>query len=428
MSTRSLFRNERFWRRVVIALGVAVLIVCAARAIIKPGDGDFKLHWETGRRFLAKEFLYTGGHNLPYPPFFGMILAPATLLPMPVAKALLVPFGIAALLVLLSMLQRLVGPAFRLNERQTFWATALATLLAIQFIIRDQAEVGLNTALIALTWLSIYLWRQQRDFLAGAGLGLTIATKWTPAFLLAYFVWKRQWRVTAVTLVATVCFTVAPMLWQGPVSWSNHMRTWLGNVIDGVSGSGFENAENFRDRNMALRPVLMRYLTHLPQGDFGSASSALPAVNVVDLPRTVASWIANLANLGLTIIFLWWSRRAVAARDDPRLLWEFAAAAIVGLLVSPITWSQHCVALLPACYLVTALLIRRDQPPRWIIIVLSFYMFFCSLLGRDLIGGDLWPWLISYHISTFCILGLFIILLAGPRESLGLTTKNHRQR
>jgi hypothetical protein len=97
------------------------------------------------------------------------------------------------------------------------------------------------------------------------------------------------------------------------------------------------------------------------------------------------------------------------------LLWEFAAAGTLMVLLSPITWGQHCVALIPACYLVTALVLVRDRLPRWIIAVLSVYIFFCALLGRDLIGRDLSLRLVSYHITTFCIVGLFTVLLAGPR-------------
>lgn len=392
-----------------------MLIGCAVRAITKPDDGDFKLHWEIGRRFLAGEFLYAGGHDFPYPPFFAMVFAPVALLPMSIAKAVFYPVGVAALLALLWILRRLVGSAFSLNETQTFWVTAIAVFFAIQFIIRDQAELGLNTALVALTWWSICWWRERHDLLAGATLGLTIAMKWTPAIFLGYFIWKRQWRAALATVIATLCFTCAPILWQGPSSWSNHMRTWFGNVINGVSSSGFETAENFRDRNLALRPALMRYLATLPRGDFGSSSSALPAINLVDLPRDVAKWITNIAVFGLTILFLWWSRGAVTARDDPRLLWELAAAAILMLLLSPITWSQHCVALLPACFLVAALVVRHQHLPRWTIVLLSMFVLFCSLLGRDLIGRRLWVAVASHHVVTFCILALFMIVLAGRR-------------
>jgi hypothetical protein len=406
--------RERLWRRIVLALGVAVLVGCAARAMIKYDEGDFKLHWETGRRFLAKEFLYTGGHDFPYPPFFGMIFAPTALLPMPIAKAVFYPMGVAALLALLWTMRRLVRFAFSLDETQTFWVTAIAVFLAIQFIIHDQAVLGLNTALVALTWLAIYLWKQHRDLLAGVSLGVAIAIKCTPAIFLGYFLWKRQWRMAVWATAAALFFTAAPMAWQGPSFWSQHMRNWVGTAVEGVSGSGFEANEDFRDKNMSLRPVLMRYLVCRSEGNFDRNVDPLP-VNFLDLSPRVASWIVNSVLLILIAVFMWWSRGAVGARDEPRLLWELAAVGVLMVLFSPITWGQHCVALLPACFLIAALLLVRARFPRWAIALLSVYVLFCSLAGRDLIGRRLSLLLVSYHITTFCILGLFLILLAGPR-------------
>ena len=409
-------KREPLWRGIVIALGVAVIVGCAVRAAIKV-EADFALHREFGRRFVAQEFLYTGGTDFPYPPFFAMTFAPAAILPMPAAKAVYYSGGAAALLLLLWTMRRLVESAFRLTKAQAFWVTTTALFFTTQFIIRDQAVAGLNTVLVALTWLGIYLWRQSREVLAALSLGAAIAFKCTPVIFLAYFLWKRQWRVALFTAATAVLFTVAPMAWQGPTSWARHMRTWVGTAIDGITGSGFETQENFRDRNMALRPALKRYLVYSPEAIDHQPS----APRVLNISPMVASWIITTALVAAVGVFMWWSRGRVVKRDDPRVLWELAGTSVLMILLSPITWTQHCVALLPACYLIAALLITRDQPPYWMLIVLSFYALFCSLLGRELIGRDLWVWLISYHVSTFCIAGLFIILLAGPCESRGAT-------
>src|SRR5689334_21788813 len=109
-------RHERLGRRIVVSLGILILLGCAARAILKPYDGDFKVHWETGRRFVAGEFLYAGGHDFPYPPFLGMLFAPAALLPMAIAKAVFYPLAVAALFLLIIIMRDLVQSSFRLTE------------------------------------------------------------------------------------------------------------------------------------------------------------------------------------------------------------------------------------------------------------------------------------------------------------------------
>ena len=57
----------------------------------------------------------------------------------------------------------------------------------------------------------------------------------------------------------------------------------------------------------------------------------------------------------------------------------------------------------------------RDRLPGWVVVLLSFYVFFCALLGRDLIGRQIFYRIASYHVSTFCIAALLVVVLAGPR-------------
>ena len=404
------------WRRVVILIGILSLLVCAVRAISRPTDGDFKLHWEFARRFLAGEFLYTGGLHVPYPSFWAMAHAPAALLPMPIAKAVLFPVGVVALAVLLWTLRQLAASAFFLDRAQSFWVTTLALFLAARYLVRDMAELGVNTALVALTWMGIYLWTRRRDWLGGASLGFAIALKCTPAIFVAYFLWKRQWRMVATTCVAAALFTLAPILWQRPASYSSHMTTWSAKVWKGFGGAnpsaGVLGPEQLQ--NMSLRPALARYLVHLPAGHPGRASHPL-YFDALNLSPTAAGWVIRIALVTLLATVMWWTRRPIVNRNDPRLLWELAAVSILMLLFSPITWGQHCVALMPACYFISALLIARGGLSRWMSVLLAAYVLFVLLLSRDLVGRDLSLLLGSYHIETFAILGLLAVVLGCLR-------------
>ncbi|MGZ5504259.1 MAG: glycosyltransferase family 87 protein [Chthoniobacterales bacterium] len=408
--------REPLWRRIVIAAAILIVLASAFRAISKPWDGDFKLHWEFGRRFLTGEFLYAGGHDLPYPPFWAMAHAPAAFLSMPIAKAILFPIGIAALAILLGTLRRLAAPAFSLDQTRAFWVAAAAIFLSGRFVIRDMAELGVNTALVTLSWLAIYLWTQRRDLLAGTSLGLAIALKCTPVIFVGYFLWKRQWRMVAATCAATAFFTLSPIVWQGPTSYCNHMSIWsmnawkgFGSVDPSVGVLGPEPPQN-----MALRPALARYLMHLPAEETSRAAQA-SYVDFLDMRPATAGWVIRIILIVLLAAFMWWSRKPFVRRDDPRLLWEFAAVSILMLLVSPITWGQHCVALIPPCYFISALIVMRGELPRWMVGLLVVYLVFVPLLSRDLVGRDLALLLGSYHVETFSILGLLAVVLGCPR-------------
>lgn len=403
--------HEQLWRRLVLGFGLVILVICAVRAISRPLDGDFKLHWEFGRRFLAGEFLYSGGLHLPYPPFWAMAHAPFALLPMPVAKTLFFFIGLGALILLLWLLHRLTTPA-----RHAFWIGALAVALTARYLIRDLAELGVNTLLVALTWLAIYFWRQKREPLGGFALGFAIALKCTPAIFAGYFLWKRQWRMCAWTIAATLLFSIAPIVWQGPERYEEHIETWAGNAWRGFGSvdpaRGVLGPEPLQ--NMALRPALARYLIALPPEHPGRASHRF-YFHAFDLSPALAGWIIKGLLLGLALFFLWWARRAVEARDDPRILWECSALSILMLLFSPITWGQHCVALLPAAWLICALLFARGKLPHWMSGLIAFYLVLVLVLSRDIVGRDWALLLASYHVETIAILALFAVTIGARR-------------
>ena len=118
--------REPACRRVTMVAGVLVVLACAWRAIYRFDNGDFKLHWEFGRRILAGEFLYAGGHHATYPPFWAVAHSPFALVPMPVAKALFLPVGLGALVLLLWTLRKLVLPAIQPDRTRAFWAATVA--------------------------------------------------------------------------------------------------------------------------------------------------------------------------------------------------------------------------------------------------------------------------------------------------------------
>ncbi len=345
-----------------------------------------------------------------------MAHAPIALLPLPLAKALLFPLGVAAVLFLLRLVRVMAESAGLLAPPQAFWAATIALLLAGRFIIRDLAELGVNTELVALTWLAIFLWRRGRDLPAGISLGLAIALKCTPAIFAGYFLWKRQWRMFAFSTLAALTFTLAPILWQGPTLYRQHMSFWLGNAWQ-----GFGNPDPSRGvlgpepvQNMALRPSLARYLMHLPADHPGRAASSL-YFDVLDLSPTATGWVIKGVLLILLLLFLWWTRKAIATREAPRWLWECAALSILMLLFSPITWGQHCVALIPACYLIAAAWLGPRRLPRWMLVLLVFYIVVVPILSRDIVGRDAALLMASYHLETLAIVGLLAVLIGAER-------------
>jgi alpha-1,2-mannosyltransferase len=403
-------RRQAAW--LVLVVGTGIVISQWVRVFNDNPQGDVQLHWNFGHRFLTGEFLYNGGHT-PYPPFWGMANAPWTLLPRRWAQILAYPIGVASLGFLIVVLGRMTRRTLPLPPHLTFWSTVAALTLSSRFIIRELPECGPNLLMVALAWGGFALWRQKREGLGGASLGLAIALKCTPALFVPYFVLKRQWKMVATTTAFAALFTLAPMARFGPESYGRHMRAWVGTSIKGLTGTnpsvGVLGEEEVW--NVSFRPTLARFLMHLPDGHKGKIDSSWRA-EWLDLSPAVANRAVK-ASLFLILAFVAWTfRRPVRDREAETLLWEAAAISILILLVSPLTWKQHCVGVFPAFYLITRLGMAKRDLPRWTFVALGVYVVVILLGDRGVIGRDLTLILDSFGVTTWSLLILLGVVLA----------------
>jgi len=394
-------------RWLVIAVGAVVVLVQWISTMLKP-HGDFSRHWEFGRRLVHGEFLYANGLDIPYPPFFAVAYAPLSLLPLQVAKPLFFLLGFLALIAILWILDRLSYLAIRSGDR--LWVIAGTLLLTSRFVVRDFDDGGQNLILLALTWAAVYLWTRNRDLLAAASLGLAVALKCTPALFIAYFAWKRQWKITGLAVLSAVIFTLVPAAWQTS-SYPIHMRTWIETVVRGLTqpdpSVGVLGPEQLQ--NKSLRPALARYLMHLPSGHPGRFEGG-GYVDLLTLRPTTASFIIK-AILIAGLLTIGWLFRSPISRDSPAVVWECAAVSVLMILYSPISWGQHCVAAIPAVYLIVRSFVSRQPQPRWLIWLFGMAAFILLIINRSIIGRDPSVLLESYHLVTWSLIILLGVLL-----------------
>jgi hypothetical protein len=372
---------------------------------------DFSLHWRFGDHFVAGKYLYEIGH-IPYPPFWGMACAPLALVPMRWAHVATYPLGVVALCALVFVLDRLTRRSVPLSREPLFWSTALALALSSRFLIRELPESSPNLFMVVLAWVGFALWRKGRDGLGGACLGLAIALKCTQGLFLPYFVLKRQWRMVAAATAFAALFTLAPVIRQGPALYARHLRTWAGNCAASLSGNlavvvpGQEEV-----KNLALKPTLERYLVQLPPGHKGKIASRWRG-EWLDLRPAVAGAIIKAVMVLLVAGVAWRLRRPAVDRGEESILWEGATVSLLILLVSPITWRQHCVAVLPAFYLIARTAAARGGLPRWMLTALGVYVVLVLLLDRGVVGRDATLILDSLGATTWSLLLLLLVTLA----------------
>jgi hypothetical protein len=352
-----------------------------------------------------------------------MAWSPIAAFSLGVAKTLAYPLSLAGLALTLFALDRLTRKHLPLDRTPAFWAGAAALALSSRFLVRELPECGPNLLLLALSWLAVYLWVKGRDISGGTCLGLAIAMKCTPGLFLAYFAWKRQWKMAASAAVAALAFTLAPALWQGPASYARHIDIWLTHVRLSAGQSdpsrGVLGEEELK--NLALRPAAARFLMRLPPKHLSRVEH--PAyLEFLDLPPLAADRAVKLLLIALLGGAAWAFRRRVESRDDFAIVWECAAVSVLILLLSPITWAQHCVALMPAFYLLARASLARGRFDGWVEAIVAAYVVTNLLLNRGLIGRDFAMLLASYHLPTFSFLGIFAVLIACAAKEARMAT------
>jgi len=409
--------HEPVLRKVVMAVGIITAVVMWVSTMIK-ARGDFLLHWKFGYRLVHGIFLYTDGMHLPYPPSWAMLFAPFSFFPQRVAMPLFFVLGFASLVVLLKILRTLTQKHFPVGSARAFWLTAALLLILSRFVLRDLADGGENLFINALTWSGLFFIMRRKPLLGGALLGLAIALKCTPVLFTGYFLLKRQWAAMFTSLAFGALFFLSPVLFQGPKTYGEHITFWKNNVLAGISQKdpsiGVLGPEELH--NKALKPMLARFLMRLPDGHPSRFRSAA-YVDFLRLEPRTAGIIIKIITLVAGLGVAWFFSRSSRDFQGVTVLWECAMVSLLMLLFSPITWGEHCVAAIPALYLI---LLRMDSGKsfapwvKWLFILVAAALI---ILNRSLIGLMLSELLESYHVITFCLLALTAISLAFWNEA-----------
>lgn len=391
---------------------------------------DFDVHREVGRRFLAAEYLYADGLCYPYMPSAALYFAPLALFDRGIGLALRYTTAVACLCLTLFLLYRMVHDWSDVTPPEGFWIGAVTLLLAFQFILQDLDDGGPHLILLAILTAGIYSVWQGREKLGAMWFGLATALKVAPALFLPFFLWKRQWRLAGYTVIAATCWIILPIVWMGPGSWWSHQREWTlvaaGSFVGQETPITIQNEQ--RVRNQSLEQTLMRYLVTFPE-DHPLHREDPGYVAVLNLSPVAARMLAIAVTVGLLVSFCWYARRPFKGRGDPAWLRESSAVMILALLLSPVTWVQHLVWLVPALYLIVVDARSNEGLGKPAKLALAAYVVLVVILNYELLGKHTFALFLSYHPFTVAMLLVLAMLMfnakipkrfAYPQSTTGL--------
>lgn len=288
-------------------------------------------------------------------------------------------------------------------------ARAAAIALCLPPLLGDLSHNNVNIFILFLVVGSLEAFRRRRDTLAGLVLALAIACKVTPLLFLAYFGWKRCWRVVGATLAGLVLWlVVVPGFTFGWERNRELLTSWYALMIERPLLKGEITSEH---ANQALVGFVYRLFTHSPSYLIYPQNIPTPAEyhNLFDIGHRNA-WIvvkALTATFALAVIGL--CRWPIHRPSDLRAGWPLAAEwgfiCLGMLLFSERTWKHHAVVLLiPMAVLTYA--IAQVELPRWgrRLLIGTVALTFVLMTVPGLLGGRRADLALVYGTHTLAFL------------------------
>ena len=329
---------------VVAVLGWLALLVPAYWSLVdERGQWLFKLdsfvYYEAVRQWLDGGDLYSwyanpGQHLWPftYTPLAAWVISPLTWMSYQQATVLLiVATPLCAAVTAYAVLRRLaVAP--RMAHSLAPWL-ALIGVIALEPFPKTMEYAQVNAILMALVAVDLFL-VPERSRWRGALSGLAAAIKLTPAVAILVLLARREWRAAATMAGSAVGLTLLAALAAPAESWE-----FFTSAMWDPGRAGFADYSG----NQNLKGAIARGLPESTWNLTWAACSLLAVVAAWFLCRR----LDQLRGAG--------GAAGGPGQDDGLILsLQISVVMVLGLLISPISWSHHWVWCLPVLMSVAA--------------------------------------------------------------------------
>jgi alpha-1,2-mannosyltransferase len=311
---------------------------------------DFDIYYGAVRWWAQGHDVYSysqpdpvqGSLGFTYPPCAALLLRPFAEMPLGAAQAAFGALSVAALIV---AVWYVVAPVSVRYGYPSWFGVALALPVASWLEpVRETFTFGqINFILLGLVVVDLLVAVPRRSRLAGVGIGLAAAIKLTPAIFVVYLLLTRRWRAAATAAVTALAANLA----GAALLWHDTWRFWT-DLLWRTERIGHPE----RLENQSLMGALARL------GDGGAAKTII--------------WVL------LAVLVMGYglrrARRAALAGDEVTGL---TLTALVGCLVSPVTWSHHLLWFAPALVVLVDVAAdrRRTARRRWSLATLALVLY-----------------------------------------------------
>lgn len=370
--------------RAITLISVPLVLASLGLLLLTPRAGigeesaiDYQVYrwavhtWLAGGDIMNTAPTVSIGRVLPwvYPPFALAPLAPLALLPFSAGLIALYLLDLTAIGGTLYLVTRHLWPA--VGKRGAL-AVAMVLLPWTLFLEPVYSSFGLGQVNILLMGLVM------ADCLAesprwprGLLIGLAAAIKLTPAAFLLFLVFRKDYRAAAVAVLTAALATLSGFA----LNYSAAVEYWFGKgPAHGVSGSAFHT-------NQSIMGALVR----------------------LELPVVAQNGLWLVLAVAVTIAVAFAIRRV-----EPVL--AVSANALLALLISPTSWSDHWVWCAPGLLVLLAFAVRR-RSFAWLAVAAWTLVTLLAAAFNWMPAGP--PWDVVAHVfgNPYTALGLVLVVL-----------------
>lgn len=419
------------------AIAILVGIVIVARAARKGSTSSVqKTHGALERNYVFAGRVLSGQDpyskpqiHAPYPPSYGIVMAPLRTLPLLGAR---IAWAMLQVLMLFLLVRHLWtwAKASDGTRAPPLWAMIAALALVLRYLSRDTSGGGGNLVWGSFVFLAILRPTEapgvDRQPGRGVLLGIVLGAKPTPLLFLPWLWWRGRRRTLGVACATAGILHLSPILTLGVSGWLEAYATWANGVWTYTSQSDLfatpaHDFPPFTWMHQSLRWALTRFLGTVPPEHALDSALFFQGLGLSPTWITTARRVAEATIAAITLVVLYRARRAA----DPRIeALACGALACATLLLSPIVWKSYHLWLLPLFFALLVSIARREGGPRREILIGSIlYFALCGLSSQLLLGDQGKEVMQSLYVVTLGALWLWQLAL---RELLRVS--NVRQR
>lgn len=340
-----------------------------------------------------------------YAPIFGMALYPFSLLPKPIYLFLWL-FLNAYLIVKTLLLFREFFPKL-LDDKKAFLITAFFAITLTHRYIGLNFELGQTTTLLVfLLFYTLKLSRKKQNMLAGLMLAFSIIIKIMPLVLIAYFVFRGNFKTTVFTILWTVILIFLPVLFIG-WDYNNYLIQEWYKIISPASA---EYALETKTGIINLSAFIYSFFTEMPDVVVQGRR------NLLNLSYETAALVTNIIRGALIIFTLYFTQWTPFKKrqNQPQVFWEYGYICLIFPLIFPAQNGYSLYFLFPSAFYLSYYLYLNvlKKGSDWkkhqlFLMALALYLALTHLTSANILSRHMYQQVQFFKIVTF---GIFVIL------------------